>query len=361
MTERAVDRRRGRVLARASPTSTGFPSPLRAVPRRDRPRPVVPAGSVALADGHAAVYPTASPGGWQLVGRTGFPLFSLERAPVRRAHAGRPGPVHRGGRRRPARSGPGARHRLGRRRRSVACSRSWRPGCAPSCRTAAAGAWPRSVCRTRPPPIGMSFALANRLVGNAAGSGTLELTGGGTRLRCLAACHVAVVGAAPGLRRRRHARCRPARSCPWRAGRSSRWGALQRGCRTYLSVAGGFLGPEVFGSSASDELTGLGAGPLDPGGVLDAGPWTPPLGDHLLAGRRHRGRRGRRARGASRRARSASRAVRAGRTGEAGRHRLPRPAATATASGSGCGRRVGRPTCDRTGGGAPTSSTRRAW
>jgi KipI family sensor histidine kinase inhibitor len=59
----------------------GLPPELAEVPRRPRPRPAVPAGSVALANGHAAVYPIASPGGWQLVGRTGFPLFSLDGPP----------------------------------------------------------------------------------------------------------------------------------------------------------------------------------------------------------------------------------------------------------------------------------------
>ena len=58
----------------------GLPAALRAVPRRSRPA-VVPAGSVAIANGQAAVYPTASPGGWHLVGRTGFGLFSAERSP----------------------------------------------------------------------------------------------------------------------------------------------------------------------------------------------------------------------------------------------------------------------------------------
>ncbi len=43
----------------------------------------------------------------------------------------------------------------------------------------------------------VSFELANRLAGNATGAGALELTGGGTRVRCLGECHVAVVGAAP--------------------------------------------------------------------------------------------------------------------------------------------------------------------
>ncbi|HEV2993010.1 MAG TPA: carboxyltransferase domain-containing protein, partial [Acidimicrobiia bacterium] len=59
----------------------GLPPALADIPRRDRPRPTVPAGSVALANGHAAVYPTASPGGWRLVGRTGLPLFSLDEPP----------------------------------------------------------------------------------------------------------------------------------------------------------------------------------------------------------------------------------------------------------------------------------------
>jgi KipI family sensor histidine kinase inhibitor len=50
-----------------------------AVPRRAAPRPRVPAGSVALAGGYAGIYPTASPGGWQLVGRTTADLFDVRR------------------------------------------------------------------------------------------------------------------------------------------------------------------------------------------------------------------------------------------------------------------------------------------
>ncbi len=39
------------------------------VPRRDAPRPRVPAGTVAIAGRYTGVYPFASPGGWQLLGR----------------------------------------------------------------------------------------------------------------------------------------------------------------------------------------------------------------------------------------------------------------------------------------------------
>jgi 5-oxoprolinase (ATP-hydrolysing) subunit A len=40
-----------------------------AVPRRPLPRPRVEPGSVGIAAGYTAVYPFASPGGWNLIGR----------------------------------------------------------------------------------------------------------------------------------------------------------------------------------------------------------------------------------------------------------------------------------------------------
>ena len=51
------------------------------LPRRATPRTSVPAGSVAIAAGYAAVYPRASPGGWHLLGTTDAVLFDPDRAP----------------------------------------------------------------------------------------------------------------------------------------------------------------------------------------------------------------------------------------------------------------------------------------
>ena len=51
------------------------------VPRREESRTSVPAGSVGLAGEFSGVYPRASPGGWQLLGRTDARLFDLERDP----------------------------------------------------------------------------------------------------------------------------------------------------------------------------------------------------------------------------------------------------------------------------------------
>lgn len=55
--------------------------PALRVPRLATPRPRVPAGSVAVADVFSAVYPTATPGGWRLLGRTATPMWDAERVP----------------------------------------------------------------------------------------------------------------------------------------------------------------------------------------------------------------------------------------------------------------------------------------
>lgn len=47
-----------------------------AQPRLKRPRRSVPAGSVGIANRQTAVYPSVSPGGWQLIGRCPTELFN---------------------------------------------------------------------------------------------------------------------------------------------------------------------------------------------------------------------------------------------------------------------------------------------
>ena len=51
------------------------------VPRRDRPRPSVPAGAVGVAGEFSGVYPRSSPGGWQLVGTTDAVVWDVRRDP----------------------------------------------------------------------------------------------------------------------------------------------------------------------------------------------------------------------------------------------------------------------------------------
>jgi inhibitor of KinA len=48
-----------------------------ATPRRAVPRREVPVGSVGIAGLQTGVYPRATPGGWNLIGRTSVPLFDV--------------------------------------------------------------------------------------------------------------------------------------------------------------------------------------------------------------------------------------------------------------------------------------------
>jgi 5-oxoprolinase (ATP-hydrolysing) subunit B len=51
------------------------------VPRLATPRSQVPAGAVGVAGEWTGVYPRSSPGGWRLLGRTGAPLWDINRNP----------------------------------------------------------------------------------------------------------------------------------------------------------------------------------------------------------------------------------------------------------------------------------------
>jgi KipI family sensor histidine kinase inhibitor len=59
----------------------GRVDPSIAAPRHRVPRERVPAGSVAIAGEQTGVYPMATPGGWQLIGRTDAVMFDPNRTP----------------------------------------------------------------------------------------------------------------------------------------------------------------------------------------------------------------------------------------------------------------------------------------
>lgn len=51
------------------------------IPRRASPRTAVPAGSVAVANRQSVLYPSRSPGGWNIIGATPLSLFDPARTP----------------------------------------------------------------------------------------------------------------------------------------------------------------------------------------------------------------------------------------------------------------------------------------
>ena len=66
--------------------SPGFPylgglSKKLNTPRLKNPRTKIPAGSVAIAETQTGVYPSPTPGGWQIIGKTPVKLFDPKRNP----------------------------------------------------------------------------------------------------------------------------------------------------------------------------------------------------------------------------------------------------------------------------------------
>ncbi|MFE5309428.1 carboxyltransferase domain-containing protein [Isoptericola sp. NPDC056605] len=259
------------------------------VPRRESPRTRVPAGSVALAGPYSGVYPRASPGGWQLVGRTDVVTWDPDRDPptpwapgdrvrfvaVRESVRGA-GPVQ-GGSSGPARR-PGPPTRPGAAAPTSATALEvvtpgllalvqdlGRPGLAHLGVSASGAADPRSL------------RAANRAVGNPAGAPAVEAVGGGLRLRARADVVVALAGADAGavVHRGDHpddARRAPlARAFRLRDGDELALGAPARGHRTYVAVRGGIDAWPVLGSRATDTLAHLGPSPLAPGTPLRGG------------------------------------------------------------------------------------------
>jgi len=58
----------------------GVLDPRIGAPRLDAPRPSVPAGSVGIAGQQTGIYPTETPGGWRVIGRTPVKPYDAERA-----------------------------------------------------------------------------------------------------------------------------------------------------------------------------------------------------------------------------------------------------------------------------------------
>lgn len=59
-----------------------------ATPRKDSPRTKVPAGSVGIAVNQTGIYPSESPGGWQLIGRTELQLYTPNSSQITLLKAG---------------------------------------------------------------------------------------------------------------------------------------------------------------------------------------------------------------------------------------------------------------------------------
>ncbi|WP_136247442.1 5-oxoprolinase/urea amidolyase family protein [Halomonas borealis] len=240
------------------------------VPRRPSPRTRIPAGSVALAGAFGGVYPTASPGGWQLIGTTPLDMWDTGRTP-------------------PALLQPGMRVRFTAtdtppQRTSVPAPRPDAIASRPATLevlTPGLQSLYQDLGRPGQTAQGVStagamdrgaFRAANRLVGNPTDAATLEVALGGLQLRCHRPALVGVTGAHLALSIRSEAGetltpsvGRPIELAP---GDTLTLGAPSAGLRSYLALRGGFDVPPVLGSRSTDTLAKLGPTPLERGDPL---------------------------------------------------------------------------------------------
>ncbi|MFC2538466.1 MAG: 5-oxoprolinase/urea amidolyase family protein, partial [Lautropia mirabilis] len=293
--------------------------PVFNVPRRASPRTRIPAGSVGLAGTFSAVYPRATPGGWQLIGTTDVPMWDLARTP--------PALLQPGQRVQfvdvATEEGEALQREVVQQRSTLVSSGcltaaveddSRCGGLMSACSAAVAddaGGDGQRACRAgdekavahvfevvatglqalfqdagRPGQArqGVSasgaldataFRVANQLLGNEADATVIELLHGGFALRALTRTVVAVTGATGPLDLKdvsgvllpaeRHV---PLAMEP---GDVLTVGAPERGLRSYLAVRGGFDVAPVLGSSATDTLAGVGPEPLRVGQGLAVG------------------------------------------------------------------------------------------
>jgi KipI family sensor histidine kinase inhibitor len=252
---------------------TGLDPRLSTVPRLETPRVAVPAGSVAIAAGLAAVYPSSSPGGWRILGHTRARLWDVDRDPPALLTPGqvvtfRPVTTDKSD---VSPAGPGAQLGLAEPTRLIEVVR---PGLLATVQDLGRpGLGSLGV-----PPSGaadpVSLIGANRLTGNADDAAGLELTLGRAEFRFSGDVTVAVTGAlAPVTIVARDGVARPADSPVFEVadGGLVRIGPASRGLRGYLAVAGGIAVPAVLGSRSSDLLSRLGRSPLRAGDVLPVG------------------------------------------------------------------------------------------
>ena len=270
------------------------------VPRRISPRTAVPSGSVALAGNYSAVYPRRSPGGWQLIGRTGAKMWDLDRE-------------------QPALAAPGHRVQFRAVRDAVALvepaavpaealspdrstPQSSSPDIASGLRIVSPGLYSliQDLGRHGYSALGISAAgavdraslrRANRLVGNAPSAAAIETVAGGLKVRAVGDQVLAVAGAPSeltigpppevysvgqageaGQTAQDGQRAVPM-ATPFALldGEILSIGQPRTGFRSYVAVRGGVDAAPVLGSRSTDTMSGIGPAPLAAGQLIAAG------------------------------------------------------------------------------------------
>lgn len=260
--------------------------PVFNVPRRATPRTKVPAGAVALAGSFSAVYPQASPGGWQIIGVTDAAMWDLARdLPALLQPGYRVQFVDIAMQKEAASALPNSISdrkvsEINKEHAQAAANIEANTG---ALRVRATGLLTLFQDRGRHGQAGQgvsasgamdqaAFKAANRLVGNASHLPVLETVGGGLSLQSVGENVVAVTGADAPLgittadgRRWSAPRCAAVALAD---GDTLSLAQPVAGARCYVAVRGGYEVAPVLGSASTDTLAHVGPPALHSGQLL---------------------------------------------------------------------------------------------
>jgi KipI family sensor histidine kinase inhibitor len=228
-------------------------------PRRTTPRARVAAGSVAIAGRQTAIYPKASPGGWNLIGRTALRLFDPWADPPATIQPGDLVRFERVAALPEASAEEPAPTRMGTARAAIEVLES---GLLTTVQDVGRWGHRRLGVGSAGPMDANSHGAANVVVGNPPGAAALECTVTGPTLRFIAATRFAIAGGDLGAVL--HRADLGAWPVPLGEGVLARPGNVlaftgrRAGCRAYVAFAGGLEVPKILGSRSTDLSGGFG-------------------------------------------------------------------------------------------------------
>lgn len=261
-------------------------NPKLRLPRLNSPRPSVPKGSVAIAELQTAIYPRATPGGWNIIGRSPNTLFDIQKNP--------PGLFMAGDQMEIEEISLDKFHELDHVQSAQEILRSAQANSINSARIEVLQAGTFSSIQDNPRenlshwavgPGGAcdldSLHLANALVGNLPETAAIEMTSTGPTLLFHEACCIAWVGATcEGIVDGQRI---PGNRPVWLAkGSTLKFSSLHPGFRSMLAIGGGLALPHILGRAGSHISADIGPKRLEKGDVLLIGDAKAPLNSPFL-------------------------------------------------------------------------------
>lgn len=234
-------------------------------PRLETPRTKIPAGSIAIGGKQAGLYPSDSPGGWRIIGRTPLKVFDQERKPACLYQAGdkiRFIPISKKefekiaeeetgyGQEEPA----GGQGKSKKQYQKYVCRggiKILEPGLMTSIQDKGRFGFQQQGIGQGGVMDGESFALGNAFLQNDDNAACLEATALGPTLKFILPCEFVITGGECSATLDDKAILMNKKYLA-PAGSILKCGFITRGLRSYICFNGGLLVPEVFGSRATN-------------------------------------------------------------------------------------------------------------